>query len=359
LYYLLLRGVCKGKCPSYTYFIIQPSESEKNIKIREKTNEVKPLSHEGIKIKMISAAPLPLSIFTVLLLALRSVLGSEDDSVEETETKASQWNYLIIMATVFIGYLTVNGMLLYPFKIAAQEQEEEEEEDPIVLRNFTLEQLHKFHGREDENTGQETPVYLSLEGTVFDVSNGRDFYGPGGPYEAFAGHEVGASLGKMSFDSSFIDDLGACSSLNFGEREELENWIVKFRDYRHYPILGQLVHPAPGGNDAIVSAEELRTADGTQGCPEGYATPPIYVAMSNRVYDVSFGGVEFYGVGRGYEKFAGRDVSRALAKMSFDPSDLENTDTSDLSESQIKVLNDWIKTFEEKKGYPCAGVLKK
>ena len=47
------------------------------------------------------------------------------------------------------------------------------------------------------------------------------------------------------------------------------------------------------------------------------------------------------------------------AKMSFDPADLENTSIDDLEEKQINVLNDWIKSFEEKKGYPIVGRLKK
>ena len=61
----------------------------------------------------------------------------------------------------------------------------------------------------------------------------------------------------------------------------------------------------------------------------------------------------------GYNKFAGRDISRALAKMSFDPQDLADTHTDDLSDKQKKVLDDWIKTFEDKKGYPIAGNLGK
>eukprot|EP00984_Skeletonema_dohrnii_P024904 scaffold14040_cov68-Skeletonema_dohrnii-CCMP3373.AAC.3 len=66
-----------------------------------------------------------------------------------------------------------------------------------------------------------------------------------------------------------------------------------------------------------------------------------------------------YGKDGPYQKFAGKDVSRALALMSFDPADLENTDVSDLEETKIKVLNDWINTFETKKGYPVVGKLGK
>lgn len=45
--------------------------------------------------------------------------------------------------------------------------------------------------------------------------------------------------------------------------------------------------------------------------------------------------------------------------MSFDPQDLADTHTDDLSDKQKKVLDDWIKTFEAKKGYPIVGNLGK
>lgn len=49
--------------------------------------------------------------------------------------------------------------------------------------------------------------------------------------------------------------------------------------------------------------------------PDGYATAPIYVGLANKVFDCSFGGVTFYGPNGAYERFAGVDASRALAKM--------------------------------------------
>jgi membrane-associated progesterone receptor component len=173
----------------------------------------------------------------------------------------------------------------------------------------------------------------------------------------------------MSFDESLLDDVSACEKLGLGERAELDNWIEKFQHYRCYPIKGRLVPDSKlPSAERIVSMEELAKYDGSNtGSPPttedgeytGYATQPIYLGAFDKVFDVSFGGVEMYGKDGPYNRFAGKDASRALALMSFDAKDVANTDISDLDEKKVKILMDWVKTFEEKKGYPIVGKLDK
>jgi membrane-associated progesterone receptor component len=248
-----------------------------------------------------------------------------------------------------------------PAEVSETAEEEEEEAEPP--RNFTQKQLAHFDGKDDERSGEAKPVYLSVGGIVFDVSDGKNFYGPGGPYEAFAGHECGVALAKMSFDEEHLDDLAGCDNLNFGEKTELEGWTEKFQYYRCYPLKGRLVPDEKLSvlKDRVIDPKDLSKHKGEEGeeLPEGYATAPIYVALGTKVFDASFGGVEHYGGKGGYNIFAGRDVSRALAKMSFDPADLENSSIDDLEDKQKKILDDWIKTFEVKKAYPIVGRLKK
>lgn len=55
----------------------------------------------------------------------------------------------------------------------------------------------------------------------------------------------------------------------------------------------------------------------------------------------------FYGPGGPYALFAGRDASRALALMSFDPKDLTGN-IEGLSDSELEVLQDWEYKFMEK-----------
>jgi membrane-associated progesterone receptor component len=119
-----------------------------------------------------------------------------------------------------------------------------------------------------------------------------------GPYEKFAGKECGVALAKMSFDEQYLGDLKGCGQLNFGEKTELEGWIEKFTYYRNYPIKGKLV------DDDVLNAlasrtlskDDLAKCNGEQEeIPEGYAAVPIYIGAGNKVFDASFGGVEFYG----------------------------------------------------------------
>lgn len=55
----------------------------------------------------------------------------------------------------------------------------------------------------------------------------------------------------------------------------------------------------------------------------------------------------FYGPGGAYALFAGKDASRALAKMSFEPQDL-NGDISSLTPMELSSLNDWEYKFTSK-----------
>jgi membrane-associated progesterone receptor component len=64
-----------------------------------------------------------------------------------------------------------------------------------------------------------------------------------------------------------------------------------------------------------------------------------------------------YGEEGPYHIFAGIDASRALAKMSFKPEDLNSTDLSDLTEEQKKTLDDWETKFISVRKYPVVGKL--
>jgi membrane-associated progesterone receptor component len=218
-------------------------------------------------------------------------------------------------------------------------------EEPIVLRDYTVEQL-----RENDGTNGK-PIYIALCGEVFDVSSAAEFYGVGSGYHCFAGREASRAMARLSFEE---EDLANPSVEDLGpfDRSILDDWIQKFKYYRCYPIVGKVSKP-PSGLELSVS--QLAAYKGNQEVPANRIHAPIYVGINSKIVDVSYGGVEMYSEGSGYSVFAGADASRALAKMSLAPEDVNNRDLSDLTETQIKTLADWERKFIESKKYPVVG----
>ncbi|KAK1279552.1 Membrane steroid-binding protein 2 [Acorus gramineus] len=89
-----------------------------------------------------------------------------------------------------------------------------------------------------------------------------------------------------------------------------------------------------------VTEEELRAYDGSD------PGKPLLMAIKGQIYDVSMSRM-FYGPGGPYALFAGRDASRALALMSFDPKDLTGN-IEGLSSAELETLQDWEYKFMEK-----------
>jgi membrane-associated progesterone receptor component len=170
-------------------------------------------------------------------------------------------------------------------------------------------------------------------------------------YNCFAGREASRAMAKLSFEEGElsnpnVDDLGPF------ERDTLDNWIDKFKNYRGYPIVGKVSVP-PAVRD--FKREDLLAFNGRQRVPEGRIHAPLYIGLGGKVLDVSYGGMEMYGEDGPYNIFAGIDASRALGKMSFDPADCASHDLSDLTEDQLKTVQDWASRLSKK--YPVVGNL--
>lgn len=116
-------------------------------------------------------------------------------------------------------------------------------EEPIVEGKFFPRTLYKYNGHDDEK------IFIAIKGKVFDCSQGRQFYGPSGPYSNFAGHDASRGLATNSFELDTLrhwdqpmDDL---SDLTGQDMESLNGWLEHFQN--KYPCIGELV-PEPGVN---------------------------------------------------------------------------------------------------------------
>ena len=91
---------------------------------------------------------------------------------------------------------------------------------------YTLKQLAAHDGSDPA-----LPILLAVGGNVFDVTEGKRFYGPGGPYSCLAGKACTRALAKWSLDPADINDDGV------SDEERLE----AVRMYAEkYPVVGHL-----------------------------------------------------------------------------------------------------------------------
>ena len=99
-------------------------------------------------------------------------------------------------------------------------------------RDYSRSELASYDGSDPAK-----PLLIGIRGSVYDVTRGRDFYGPGGPYGMFAGRDCTRALAKMSFDEELF--IGNIEGLEPEELDQLEEWIEMFEG--KYRRVGRLL----------------------------------------------------------------------------------------------------------------------
>eukprot|EP00043_Microstomoeca_roanoka_P020387 m.247332 g.247332 ORF g.247332 m.247332 type:complete len:233 (+) comp17156_c1_seq3:215-913(+) len=145
-----------------------------------------------------------------------------------------------VALSVFIAYLLYKLLGLDTLRERRQQRKDEEKEKRLGQdRRFTLKDLRMYDGLHSipERDGEKA-IYIAVDGLVFDVSAGSDFYGPGGPYHGFAGRDATRGLATMAVGLA-SDDWDDTSDLSPSERQIMLEWKEKFMG--KYPIRGTLV----------------------------------------------------------------------------------------------------------------------
>lgn len=93
------------------------------------------------------------------------------------------------------------------------------------------EELAQYNGRDPDG-----PILLGVDGTVFNVWKGRNFYGPAGEYHVMAGRDATRLLAKNSLEEESEED--AKKPLSIAEKATLEGWYWIFKG--KYQVVGRL-----------------------------------------------------------------------------------------------------------------------
>ncbi|RYP80807.1 hypothetical protein DL769_002277 [Monosporascus sp. CRB-8-3] len=172
----------------------------------------------------------------------------------------------LVVASCGLSYLVSGGEsftwgLRHPPKYLSAQWWRTQLSGPVYM---TLEELAEFDGRNESK-----PLYLAINGTIYDVSSNRRIYGPGGGYQFFAGTDAARSFVTGCFAEDRTADMRGVeemflplddpevdahwtpeelAALRQREREEafrkvhegLEHWVKFFENSPKYPKVGYL-----------------------------------------------------------------------------------------------------------------------
>ncbi|KAF3310646.1 hypothetical protein TWF173_009403 [Orbilia oligospora] len=102
---------------------------------------------------------------------------------------------------------------------------------PIYLDEATL---ALYNG-----TDLALPIYLSINRTIYDVSEGRNKYGPGGGYSFFAGRDASRAYITGDFKNDLTWDVSGIDEERV--QKALGHWINFFASHDTYTFVGYLV----------------------------------------------------------------------------------------------------------------------
>ncbi|XP_031502042.1 membrane steroid-binding protein 1-like [Nymphaea colorata] len=187
-------------------------------------------------------------------------------------TGLSPATFFTVLAVAFAFYHVLSGMFSSSAPLPRRAVEEEEEREPlpppVQLGEITEEELRAYDGSDPKK-----PLLMAIKGQIYDVSQSRMFYGPGGPYALFAGRDASRALAKMSFEEK--DLTGDIEGLGAFELDALQDWEYKFMGkYAKVGAVQKNTAPATESSDVELTANgTIRSA--TSETAETVETPSL------------------------------------------------------------------------------------
>ncbi|XP_025013911.2 membrane steroid-binding protein 2 isoform X1 [Ricinus communis] len=181
-------------------------------------------------------------------------------------TGLSPATFFTVLALGLAVYYVISGMFgssdTHHQRPRSFEEQMQPLPPPVQLGEVTEEELKQYDGSDPKK-----PLLMAIKGQIYDVSQSRMFYGPGGPYALFAGKDASRALAKMSFEDK--DLTGDISGLGPFELEALQDWEYKFMS--KYVKVGTIKKPVPVTDEATSASEpaENKEVDDTKPAEDG------------------------------------------------------------------------------------------
>ncbi|KAI0052562.1 cytochrome b5 [Auriscalpium vulgare] len=91
-----------------------------------------------------------------------------------------------------------------------------------------------------DGSDADRPIFLAIDGDVYDVTTNRRVYGAGGSYALMAGVDAARAFGTGCFKEHRTHDL---RGLTEDEMRGVNHWKKFFKDHKSYPLVGRVQHP--------------------------------------------------------------------------------------------------------------------
>ncbi|XP_003727182.1 neudesin [Strongylocentrotus purpuratus] len=100
------------------------------------------------------------------------------------------------------------------------------------MRVFTDVEIAQYDG-----SHPDLPIYMAIKGVVFDVTQGKEFYGKDAPYNALVGRDSTRAVAKMSLEpDDLTSDVTGLSDAYLDSLEDTFKNVYKAK----YPVVGHM-----------------------------------------------------------------------------------------------------------------------
>lgn len=177
-----------------------------------------------------------------------------DSGAGSDENFVSKFISELFSSPLNLALLGLCGFLLYKIIVGQKKQAPTPPSEPdlpkLKKQDMTLEQLREFDGK-----GPDGRILLAANCKIFDVTRGKRFYGPGGPYGLFAGRDASRALATFSMsDDVFRNEYDDLSDLTSMQMESVREWEMQFTE--KYDYVGRLLKPGEQPRDYSDTEDE-------------------------------------------------------------------------------------------------------